>query len=204
MNITVLDLSAYVGLVAVGAVTLNMSLGILMAFRYSPVRSWPHRKINYFLLHNWSGYIALSLSILHPIILLLYKEEQFRVIDLIYPVHSPSQPLDNTIGAIALYLIFFVVLTSYLRVRLGRRLWKSFHMAIYVALGAAFWHSLFTDPNLKNGPVDWLDGGKVFVEACLVWLLILSALRLRYYLRKFSRVGRTSMYYQASSSTRDS
>jgi hypothetical protein len=47
-DITVLDLSAYVGLTAVGFVTLNMLLGTLMAFRYSPVRQWPHRHLNYF------------------------------------------------------------------------------------------------------------------------------------------------------------
>jgi predicted ferric reductase len=184
MGITVLDLSAYVGLVAVGAVTLNMLLGILMAFRYSPVRSWPHRRINYFLLHNWSGYIALSVSILHPIILLFYRGKRFRLLDLVYPVHSPSQPLDNTIGAIALYLVFFIVLTSYLRVRLGRRLWKSFHLTIYLGAAALFWHSLFTDPDLKNAPVDWLDGGKVFIEICLLCIVIVGLLRLRYYRRK--------------------
>jgi predicted ferric reductase len=184
MGITVLDLSAYVGLVAVGAVTLNMLLGILMAFRYSPVRSWPHRRINYFLLHNWSGYIALSVSILHPVILLFYRGKRFRLLDLVYPVHSPSQPLDNTIGAIALYLVFFIVLTSYLRVRLGRRLWKSFHLTIYLGAAALFWHSLFTDPDLKNAPVDWLDGGKVFIEICLLCIVIVGLLRLRYYRRK--------------------
>jgi predicted ferric reductase len=183
-GITVLDLSAYVGLAAVGAVTVNILLGILMAFRYSPVRSWPHRRINYFLLHNWSGYIALSLSILHPIILLFYKEKRFRVLDLVYPVHSPSQPLDNTIGAIAFYLVFFVVLTSYLRGHLGRRLWKSFHLTIYLAAVALFWHSLFTDPDLKNAPVDWLDGGKVFIEICVVCMVIIGILRLRQFRRK--------------------
>ena len=35
MSITILDLSAYVGLLAVGVITLNMLLGLLMAFRYS-------------------------------------------------------------------------------------------------------------------------------------------------------------------------
>jgi len=68
MGLTVLDLSAYVGLLAVGAVTLNLLLGMLMAFRYSPRRSWPHRRFNYFRLHNWSGYMALSVSFLHPAI----------------------------------------------------------------------------------------------------------------------------------------
>ncbi len=104
-DITVLDLSAYVGLTAVGAVTLNMLLGTLMAFRYSPVRQWPHRHFNYFRLHNLSGYVVLSLAVLHPIILLFDKTSKLRVLDLFYPVHSPSQPLENTIGAIALYVV---------------------------------------------------------------------------------------------------
>jgi predicted ferric reductase len=79
MSITVLDLSAYVGLVAVGVVTLNLLLGM----RYSPHRSWPHRRFNYFRLHNWLGYIALSASLLHPSILLLNREPRFRLFDLV-------------------------------------------------------------------------------------------------------------------------
>ena len=179
MGLTVLDLSAYAGLAAVGAVTLNMLLGLLMAFRYSPHRSWPHRRFNYFRFHNWTGYIALAVSILHPMILLFNKNPHFRIRDLVYPVQSPSQPLDNTIGAIALYLLAFVVVTSYLRIRLGRRLWKSFHLTIYFAAATLFWHSLFTDPALKNAPVDWFDGGKLFVESCLLLIAATSWQRLR-------------------------
>jgi predicted ferric reductase len=179
-DITVLDLSAYIGLTAVGAVTLNMLLGTLMAFRYSPVRQWPHRHFNYFRLHNISGYIALALAVIHPIVLLFDKESKFRVIDLLYPVHSPSQPLDNSIGAIALYIVALVVVTSYLRIRLGRRLWKSFHFTVYLAAAALFWHSLFTDPALKNSPIDYLDGGKLFIEACLLAIAILAVLRYRH------------------------
>src|SRR4030088_3237257 len=184
----VLDLSAYVGLTAVGAVTLNMLLGTLMIFRYSPVRQWPHRRFNYFRLHDLSGYVALSLAIVHPIILLFDKSAKFRLIDLLYPIHSPSQPLENTIGAAALYIIAIVVVTSYARIRLGRRLWKSFHFTVYIAAAALFWHSLFTDPALKNSPVDWFDGGKLFVEGCLALILVLAALRYR---RGFSKVHRS-------------
>ncbi len=183
-DITVLDLSAYVGLAAVGAVTLNMLLGTLMAFRYSPVRQWPHRRLNYFRLHNISGYVALSLAVLHPIVLLFDKTAKFRVLDLLYPVHSPSQPLENTIGAVALDVVAIVVVTSYLRIRLGRRLWKSFHFSIYVAAAALFWHSLFTDPALKNSPPDFLDAGKLFVESCLATIVVLAALRYRHAVRR--------------------
>jgi predicted ferric reductase len=187
-DITVLDLSAYVGLTAVGFVTLNMLLGTLMAFRYSPVRQWPHRRLNYFRLHNISGYVALDLAVLHPIVLLFDKTAKFPVLDLLYPVHSPSQPLENTIGAIALDVVAIVVVTSYLRIRLGRRLWKSFHFTIYIA-AALFWHSLFTDPALKNFPPDFLDAGKLFVESCLATIVVLAALRYRHSVSRRTRSG---------------
>ena len=197
-GVTVLDLSAYVGLLAVGAITLNMLLGILMAFRYSPHCSWPHRRFNYFRFHDWTGHIALAVSILHPAILLLNKNPRFRILDLIYPVHSPSQPLDNTIGAVALYLLAFVVVTSCLRIRLGRRLWKAFHFSVYFAAAALFWHSQLTDPALKNAPVEWFDGGKLFVESCLLLIAAISLVRLRH-ARKKALHARLSAHETATS-----
>ena len=120
-------------------------------------------------------------------ILLFNKNPHFRIRDLVYPVQSPSQPLDNTIGTIALYLLAFVVVTSYLRIRLGRHLWKAFHFSVYFAAAALFWHSLFTDPGLKNASVDWSDGGKLFVESCLLLIAAISLLRLRHARKKALR-----------------
>jgi len=197
-SITVLDLSAYVGLAAVGAISLNTLLGLLMAFRYSPHRSWPHHRFNYFRFHNWTGYIALSVSILHPSILLFNKNPRFNILDLVYPVDSPAQPLENTIGAIALCLLAFVVVTSYLRIRLGRHLWKSFHFSICFAAAALFWHGLFTDPSLKNARVDWFDGGKLFVESCLLLIAAISLLRLRHARKKAFRVRQVAQRIAAS------
>jgi predicted ferric reductase len=188
MNITALDLSAYVGLTAVGAATINMLLGVLMVFRYSPVRQWPHRQFNYFRLHNWCGYIALFASIVHPLILLLNKKPRFSVANIAYPVHSPSQPFENTLGAIALYGLGIVVLTSYFRLQLGRPVWKAFHFVVYFAAAALLAHSVLTSPVLTNS-VDWLDGGKVFVEVCLVIIATLAFLRWRYLRPRAERVG---------------
>jgi methionine sulfoxide reductase heme-binding subunit len=180
MGITLLDLCAYLGLVAVGAVTINMLLGTLMVFRYSPVRSWPHKRFNYFRLHTWTGYFALFFAVAHPLVLLFIKSPEFRVLDLIYPVHSPQQPLENTLGAIALYILAVMLVTSYLRIRLGRRVWKAFHFTVYLGAIALFWHSLFTDPNLNRSPIDWLDGGKLFVESCTAVILFTGLLRWRH------------------------
>jgi predicted ferric reductase len=192
MNITVLDLSAYLGLTAVAAITLNMLLGVMMAFRYSPVRNWPHHRFNYFRLHNWTGYIALAVTILHPLSLLLNKSPRFRVLDILYPVYSPQQPLENTIGAIALYILALMVITSYFRIQLGRRTWKAFHFTIYLGAAALFYHSLFTDPDLKGAPIDWLDGGKLFVEACALIILVTAILRARHSRQKAVQLKQAS------------
>jgi DMSO/TMAO reductase YedYZ heme-binding membrane subunit len=114
------------------------------------------------------------------------------LLDLVYPVHSPSQPLENTIGAIAIYLLAFVVVTSYLRLRLGRRLWKSFHFTTYFAAAVLFFHSLLTDPDLKNAPVAWFDGGKLFVEFCLALIVTLGLLRWRRFRQKALRLRQPS------------
>ena len=180
----ILDLSAYVGLLAVGAVTLNMMLVMLMAMRYSPVRSWPHRRFNYFRLHNWSGYLALSLCMVHPLILLFNKSVRFRLLDLAYPLHSPRQPLVNTLGGIAMYMVGIIVITSAFRVRLGRRLWKSLHFTIYFAAFALFWHALFTAPSFTNSAVDWFDTGKIFIAMCLALIGVSTVVRWRYWLSK--------------------
>jgi DMSO/TMAO reductase YedYZ heme-binding membrane subunit len=163
---TVLDASADLALAAVFLLTFNAGLGLLMAARYSPYRHWPHRRINIFLFHRWTAYLALTAVLIHPAVLLLLRSPRFRVMDLLLPVHSPSQPTVNTIGAISLYLVLIVLVTSLARLSIGRKLWKRLHYLNYPAALAWFVHGLLTDTKLKNRPTDWLDAEKLFVEFC--------------------------------------
>ncbi len=50
---------------------------------------------------------------LHPVFLLFSTALDFRGVDIIFPVWSRIQPLENTVGAIRLYLVLIVVITSY-------------------------------------------------------------------------------------------
>jgi predicted ferric reductase len=175
-----IDLSADVGLVALGIVTANLLFGLLIALRYSPVRYWPHRQFNLFWLHRKTGYATLALVLLHPLPLLFSSTNRFRIVDIAYPVHSPSQPFENTLGALALYCLVIVLVTSYFRLRLGRRLWKAFHFVVYTAAIALFWHSIFTDPALKQTPLDPFDGEKIFIESCCVLFVVIAILRARF------------------------
>lgn len=183
-RVTVLDLSAYIGLIAVGFATANILIGLMIFGRYSPVRFWPHRRFDIFRIHRWTGYGTLGFTLLHPLPLLLNAKPDFRVIDILLPLWSPQQPLQNTIGAAALYLLVIIVVTSLYRIELGRHFWKLLHYLTYPAAACLFIHGILTDPNLNGLGVDYLDGGKVFVEICLLIIVGASIWRLRHGRRK--------------------
>jgi DMSO/TMAO reductase YedYZ heme-binding membrane subunit len=184
--LTAIDLASYAGLTALTLLTVNLLLGLLMAVKYNPVRNWPHRRISTFQLHNWTAYAALVVAGVHPIILLGSDRVHFRVIDLLYPPNGPKQPVVNTLGAIALYALMLVVVTSFFRRRIGRLWWKRLHFTAYAMAGVFFIHGILTDPNLGEAPfhVDPLDGEKVYVEMCMMLVLVAALIRLRRHLRQ--------------------
>lgn len=183
---TPLDLSSDVALVALCLLTANLLMGLLLSMHYNPWKHWPHRRFNYFKLHNWNAYLALALALLHAVLLLAVKTPAFRFLDIIYPVTGPKQPWINTIGAGSLYALLVVVISSYYRVRLGRGNWKLLHYLAYVAAALFFVHGLLTDPTLKDRPIDYLDGEKVLVEVCALVVLAVSLYRVRWGLRRRS------------------
>ena len=174
---TLLDLCSYLGLGAVGAVAINMLLGILLSMRYSPVRLWPYRQINLFALHRWTAYAAIVLTLSHPAVLLFLKEPRFSLFDILWPIYSYLQPKLNLAGAGALYLIVLVVVTSLLRSRMARSVWRNLHYLVFPAAFLLCLHSILTDPNLKDGHPDLLDGGKIFVEIAALVILVATTVR---------------------------
>jgi DMSO/TMAO reductase YedYZ heme-binding membrane subunit len=173
------DLSAYAGLAAVALATLNLLIGLSMAVRYSPVKYWPHRHFNLFYAHRITAYATITLTLIHPIILLFVRRVHFRLLDILFPIRSPLQPVQNTLGAIALYLLVFIVVTSLYRLSIGRKWWKRTHLLVYPAAVLLFIHGVFTDSELKTGRADLLDGEKVFVEICFLLILVASFASIR-------------------------
>jgi hypothetical protein len=181
-----IDLASYAGLGAVTLLTANLLIGLLMAVKYNPVRSWPHRRISTFQLHNWTAYMALAVAGVHPVILLFSSRVHFHVLDLLYPIHSPKQPGINTLGAVALYMLVIVVGTSFFRRRIGRVWWKRLHFTAYAMAPVFFLHGILTDPELGDSPfhLDPLDGEKAYIEACLLAVAIAVIIRVRWQMRQ--------------------
>ncbi len=190
---TAIDVSSVLGLVAVGIFTAQILLGLLLSVGYNPLRQFPHQRVKLFTFHNWLGYIGLATALIHPLILLTSSTAGFRLFDIFVPVWSPTQPFENTLGAIALYLVAFVVLTSFFRRLFGRHRWKQLHYTAYAAALVFYVHGTLADPLLQNRPVDFIDAEKAYVEGCA--LLVVAATIWRYRARRgprgFSRAAIT-------------
>jgi len=176
---TAIDISSVAGLIAVGIFTAQILLGLLLSVGYNPIRKWPRlRWAKLFTFHNWLGYIGLAVAFTHPLILLASDTAGFRVFDIAVPIWSPTQPIPNTLGAIAFYLVAFVVLTSYFRTLFGHHRWKQLHYTAYGAAAVFYVHGVWADPLLKNRTPDFIDAEKAYVEGCA--LLIIAATIWRY------------------------
>jgi DMSO/TMAO reductase YedYZ heme-binding membrane subunit len=185
-----IDISSVIGLTALGMFTAQILMGLLLSVGYNPIRQWPRQRwIKLFTFHNWLGYIGLATALTHPLILLTSGEAGFRLFDVFVPIWSPTQPIPSTLGAIALYLVAFVVLTSYFRRVFGRHRWKQLHYVAYAAAAVFYVHGVWADPLLKNRPVDWIDAEKVYVEGCALLVVGASVWRFNYG-KKTARFGR--------------
>ena len=144
--------------------------------RWSPLRG---RRINLFALHRWTAYLAIVLTLTHPVVLLFLRTPRFLVTDILWPIHSYLQPKLNLAGAGALYLLVIVLLSSLLRNFMPRAVWRNLHYLVFPATVLLFLHSILTDPNLKDGHPDLLDGGKVFIEGTILLSLAATVVRIR-------------------------
>ena len=179
---TAVDVSGTIALIAVGLLTLNLLLGLLLSVGYNPKRQWPRQAFKLFTLHNWTAYVAFGAVVLHAGALLFSKDPPFRLYDVLVPIESPVQPFSNNLGAIGFYLVAIVVVSSLRSVRglLGRHLWKPIHFTTYAAAFVFFAHGIIADPQLKNRPVDFIDAEKVYVELCALAVLVATWFRIRY------------------------
>lgn len=179
---TAVDVSGTVALVAIGLLTLNLLLGLLLSTGYNPRRQWPRRAFKLFTLHNWTAYVAFAAAVVHAGALLFSTDPPFRLYDVLVPLESPVQPLSNNLGALGFYLVAIVVVTSLkpMRTALGRHRWKPIHYTTYAAAVVFFIHGVIADPQLKARPVDFIDAEKVYVEVCAFLVAAATVWRVRH------------------------
>lgn len=185
------SLSSTFGLIATGLLTLNLLLGVLISIhvRRVPERLMPVwrrmparvRHVGLYSLHNWTAYAALAVALVHPALLLLDREGRFSLLNILVPLTGPHQRYIYSLGAVALYGLLAVVVTStaYVRAWFSNRVWKWVHAASYAAAALFLVHGLWADPLLLDRPVDFLDAEKVLSEAGILLLVVSGYYRIR-------------------------
>jgi predicted ferric reductase len=191
-----LDLSSTLGLIATCILTFNFLLGILLstAYRRSPLwKRLPEwvKKMSLDDVHNWTAYVALVFALAHPVLLLPDAALKYSVADILLPVNAPHQVLWTFLGTLALYALIVVIITTQkvVKNRLGFRAWKNIHLISYGTALLFVIHGMVMDPELKDRPVDWLDGEKLVSELCGLVLVVATVIRWRYYMRRQRRVA---------------
>ena len=172
---TVVSISAQLGLLAAWLLTLNVVLGLLLSVHYNPLKRWPYQRINYFTFHNWTGYVALALAAAHALLLPLSATAGWVWKDVLWPSAVPLQPTLNILGALSLYLLLLVVVTSYVRRRIGRKAWKAVHWVAYASALLFYVHGFLVDQRLTGDPVNFLDTEKLSLLGCFVLVVWASA-----------------------------
>jgi sulfoxide reductase heme-binding subunit YedZ len=185
-----LDLSSTLGLIATAVLSFNFLLGILLSTGYRRSPLWKRmpalvKKLSLDDLHNWTAYVALALALAHPVVLLADRALRYRVSDIVLPVFARHQPLWTLLGSLALYALIVVIITTQKAVkrRLGFRAWKNIHLISYGTALLFVIHGIVMDPELKDRPVDWLDGEKLLSEICAIVLVAATIIRWRHYRR---------------------
>ncbi len=169
-----IELSGIIGMIALAALAANFFVGIFI---------WSNREfplpygISFLQLHKFTGYSAAIGILLHVVLIPLDPKSGFTWGDLLLPAWTRHQPLANTFGSVALYLIGVVVISSYYKSKIQLRTWRALHFLSYFAAVPLILHSVITDPKLEDRPIDWFDAEKLFVIACCIVIVGLASYR---------------------------
>ncbi|MCA4898628.1 MAG: ferric reductase-like transmembrane domain-containing protein [Bacteroidota bacterium] len=169
-----IELSGIIGMIALAALAANFFVGI---FIWSKREFALPYQLTFLQLHKFTGYSAAIAILLHIVLIPLDPKSGFTWGDLLLPAWTQHQPLANTFGSVALYLIGVVVISSYYKDKIKLRTWRTLHFLSYFAAVPLILHSIITDPKLEDRPIDWFDAEKLFVIACCVAIIALSTYR---------------------------
>ncbi|HEX5496595.1 MAG TPA: ferric reductase-like transmembrane domain-containing protein [Mycobacteriales bacterium] len=143
------------GTVSLLLLTGTLVLGVLVR-RGGTVRGLPRFVVAG--LHRNLSLLTVALLAVHVTTMVVDPFAPILLADAIVPFGSDYRPLWLGLGAIALDLLLAVLVTSLLRLRIGRSAWRAVHLLTFAAWPVALVHGLGTGTDTRQ-----------------TWLLVLSA-----------------------------
>ena len=156
------------GLVAYALLTASVLAGLLLVVRLRrlPPAAWLLD------LHRFLGGLAVAFTGLHLVALLLDDFVHFTPVHLLVPFTSTWRPVAVAWGVLALHLLVAVEITSLIRSRMPRRVWRAVHLTSFPAWALASVHTLTAGTDATAWPVRvLLAAGVVLVAGVGTWRL---------------------------------
>lgn len=139
---------------------LSMAFGLIITNKIA--RMWPGGPVA-FDLHQYTSILGLAFAFFHALILMGDAYINYTLVQVLLPFASVNyQPLWVGIGQIGFYLWLVVVLSFYVRSRIGTRAWRLVHYLSYLLFGMTMLHGITsgTDSALPGVTLMyWISGG---------------------------------------------
>jgi len=186
MNTAFWYASRATGIVALLLLTAVLVLGVLVN-RQGRLPGLPRFAVTD--LHRNLSLLSVAFIAVHIGTALLDTYVHIPLLSAVVPFASGYERLWLGLGAISLDLMAAMIVTSLLRGRLNRVVWKAIHLLAYASWPVAFAHSLGSSNDLQQG---WLLGLSI---ACAAAVAAALAWRLAHAARQVPRAGRVGAVF---------
>jgi sulfoxide reductase heme-binding subunit YedZ len=161
------------GIGAYVALFLSVAWGLLGSASLTP--RWVSKPAAN-LFHAAVASTGLALLGLHVVLLLVDEFVRFDVLDVLVPMRSAFRPAAVTLGVIAMYLTVAIMVTSWLRRRVGSAWWRRVHMLAVPAFSLSLLHGLLAGTDSAQ---PWIIAVYGVSGAVVLFLVIVRGLTAR-------------------------
>ena len=119
---------------------LSMIWGLLLSTKLVKSRISPAL---IFGTHELLALMGMGFALFHAFILLGDSYLKFRLSDILVPFSSSFQTVPIGIGTLSLYLYGLLMVSFYIRKRIGKKVWRALHYTTFLAFIAVTAHGLF-------------------------------------------------------------
>ena len=174
------------GVVALVLLTAVLVLGILVN-RQGRLPGLPRFAVTD--IHRNLSLLSVAFIAVHVLTAVLDTYVHIPVLSAVIPFASGYERLWLGLGAISLDMMLAMIVTSLLRGRMNRLLWRAIHLLAYASWPVAFAHSIGSGTDLQHGwLLDLAIGCALIVAAAVIWRLAHSA-------RQVPRAGRVAAVF---------
>ena len=140
-------------------------------------------------IHRNLSLLSVAFIVIHVLTAVLDTYVHIPLISAVVPFASGYERLWLGLGTVSLDIMLAMIVTSLLRGRMNRLVWRAVHLLAYASWPVAFAHSIGSSNDLRQGwMLDMAIGCAVIVAAAVIWRLAHAA-------RQIPRAGRVTAVF---------